>query len=57
MRDFKNWLKGLPKCIKGGRCNMDIELQYSLSSGKFFSKSNRWKCSKCDKETTDYGKI
>ena len=57
MKNFINWLIGLPKCKKGGRCNMDSEIEYTLSSGKFFEKSNRWMCSKCYKETTKYGKI
>ena len=57
IKDFCNWLLGLPKCKKGGRCNMDNEIQYSLSSGKFFSRSNRWSCSKCFNETTKYGDI
>jgi hypothetical protein len=57
MQDFFNWLIGLPKCKKGGRCNQDIEVEYSLQSGKFLKQSNRWRCSKCREETTEYGKI
>jgi hypothetical protein len=56
-KDFLNWLIGLPKCKKGGRCNMDSEIEYTMKSGKFFRKSNRWSCSKCHTETTKYGEI
>ena len=57
MKDFWNWMIGLPKCKKGGRCNMDNEIHYALHTKRFFDKSNRWGCSKCFKETTEYGKI
>jgi len=57
MKDLINFMLGLPKCKKGGRCNMDIEIDYSLKSGKFFEKSNEYKCSKCGNKTTNCGKI
>ena len=57
LKNFLNWLIGLPKCKKGGRCNSDLEIQYTLSSKKFFQKSNRYVCSKCGKEMTEYFKI
>lgn len=57
MKDFLNWLIGLPKCKNGGRCNMDTEFHYNLKTGRFFEASGRWSCSKCHKETTKYGKI
>jgi len=57
MKDFLNWLVGLPKCKKGGRCNSDSEMEYTLASKRFFEKTNRWCCSKCNKEVTDYFKI
>ena len=36
---------------------MDSEIEYTMKSGKFFQKSNRWACSKCHTETTKYGEI
>lgn len=54
MKDFWNWLIGLPKCEKGGRCNADSNIEYTLTSRKYFQESNRWTCSKCGKETTKY---
>ena len=57
MKDFWSWIIGLPKCKKGGRCNMDNEIHYALHTKRFFEKSNRWRCSKCHNETTEYGKI
>jgi len=57
MKDFLNWLIGLPKCKKGGRCDMDTEIHYNFHTGRYFEKSNRWSCSKCYQETTKYGVI
>lgn len=57
MTDFLNWLIGLPKCKKGGRCNADSELHYTLNSKRFFEKTNKWSCSKCHTEVTKYLKI
>lgn len=54
MKDFINWIIGLPNCIKGGICNYNDEIQYTLSSKKFFQKSNRFSCNKCGKETAKY---
>ena len=57
MGKFVNWLIGMPKCKNGVRCNSLIEIQYSLNSKKIFQKSDRYKCSKCNNETTDYVKF
>jgi hypothetical protein len=57
MKNFWNWLIGLPKCKKGGYCNGDNEIEYTLQSRRFFEKSERYICSKCSKETTEYFKI
>ena len=57
LKNFTYWLLGYPKCKKGGRCNSDNEIQYSLGSKRFFEYSNRWRCSKCFNETTKYTEI
>jgi transposase-like protein len=54
MREIWLWLFGFPKCKNGGRCNYYKEMEYSFKSGRYFEKSNRFKCDKCGKETTEW---
>ena len=59
MEDFWNLLIGLPKCRKGGRCNQDKqEDDYNVSTmfNKVFNHK-KYYCTKCNKDTSEYGKI
>jgi hypothetical protein len=61
MIDFWNWFIGLPKCSNGGRCNQDRE-HYYIDEIKGLKNSTivsgyRYYCTKCGKNTSEYGKI
>lgn len=47
-KDFKNWLWGLPKCTKGGRCNADRVVKKWHSDVWFWT--SRYYCTKCSNE-------
>jgi len=63
MKDFWNWLIGLPKCVKGGRCNQEKTINKRLQYlGKnegipSFYRPKEYYCTKCKINTTEYGKI
>jgi hypothetical protein len=61
MKDLWNWFIGLPKCVKGGRCNQDREHYYideiKTSKNSTIVSGYRYYCTKCDKNTSEYGKI
>jgi hypothetical protein len=61
MGNFLNWFIGLPKCSKGGRCNQDREDYYinEIKTERNYTIVSGYKyyCTKCDKDTSEYGKI
>ena len=61
MGEFWSWLVGLPKCSKGGRCNQDREHYYideiKTSRNSTIVSGYKYYCTKCSKDTSEYGKI
>ncbi len=59
MSNFWLWMWGFPKCNKGGRCNADNDRStwgIGPISGNYM-KFYKYHCSKCGRDTSDYGKI
>jgi len=49
IKNLINWYFDYPKCVKGGYCNSDINLEFKIESGRFFQDTNKRICSKCRK--------
>jgi hypothetical protein len=56
-KNLWNWFIGLPKCSKGGYCNQDREHYYIDKIGTTIVSGYRYYCTKCSKNTSEYGKI
>ena len=52
--DMYNLMLGLPKCSKGGRCNLDIKGDYFFTTRLWLKECPNRYCSKCRNDVTEY---